>query len=188
VERDRSTLLLPNGPSTWQQRQLTPSRQGVAYTASSFSPDGSTLLATRSVGRGRAEPVVLSLETGVATRLLPDGLQPVYSPDGSRIAFFRKVGRRKLNDLFVLDVESGALHRLTRTSPGYELFASWDPSGERIAFARYRGRHFEWANSIVQINVDGSCEREILARTRRTVYSGPSWQPGRGREAGRIRC
>jgi dipeptidyl aminopeptidase/acylaminoacyl peptidase len=174
---------------TWEQRQLTPWRGGLEYVASSFSPDGRTLLATRFDGRGaaKAEPVALDLATGRATRLLPDGLQPVYSPDGSKIALFRKVGKRENNDLFVLDVEKGTARRLTRTQPGYELFASWDPSGERIAFARYRGRHFEWANSIFQINADGTCETEILSK-RRTLFYGPAWQPGPGREAGRIRC
>ncbi|MFL5832567.1 MAG: TolB family protein [Solirubrobacterales bacterium] len=174
---------------TWEQRQLTPSRPGLTYVASSFSPDGTTLLATRAVGRRRpAEPIALDLATGKATRLLADGLQPVYSPDGTKIALFRKVGRGKFNDLFVLDLGSRKLRRLTRTDPGYELFASWDPSGERIAFVRYRGRHFEWANSVLEINADGSCETEIFPLKRRTIYSGPAWQPGPGREAGRIRC
>lgn len=174
---------------TWEQRQLTPSRPGLAYLASSFSPDGKTLLVTRAVGSRRpAEPMALDLATGKATRLLSEGLQPVYSPDGSKVALFRKVGRRDLNDLFVLDLASHKLRRLTRTDPGYELFASWDPSGERIAFLRYRGRHFEWANSVVQINADGSCETTIFPRKPRTVYGGPAWQPGPGREAGRIRC
>jgi WD40-like Beta Propeller Repeat len=175
--------------NTWEQRRLTPSRRNVAYTASSFSPDGMTLLATRSAGgRRKAEPVALDLATGKVTRLLADGLQPIYSPDGTRIALFRKVGRREINDLFVLDVATSAVRRLTRTLPGYELFASWDPSGERIAFVRFRGRHLEWANSVVQINADGSCETEIFPRMRRTIYYGPAWQPGPGREAGRIRC
>lgn len=175
--------------ATWEQRPLTPVRPGLVYVASSFSPDGTTLLATRVDSRrsGVAEPVALDLETGRATRLLTDGLQPIYSPDGSEIALFRKVGKREINDLFVLDVVSGAVRRLTRTRPGYELFASWDPSGERIAFARFRGRHFEWANSIFQINADGTCETEILSQ-KRTIFYGPAWQPGPGREAGRIPC
>jgi TolB protein len=174
---------------TWEQRQLTPARRGLVYVASSFSPDGTTLLATRVDNHrsGVAEPVALNLETGVTTRLLADGLQPIYSPDGSKIALFHKVGKRKRNDLFVLDTVTGAQRRLTRTPHGYELFASWDPSGERIAFARFRGRHFEWANSIVQINADGTCETEVLSR-KRTVFYGPAWQPGPGREAGPIDC
>lgn len=174
---------------TGEQRRLTPLRFGLVYAASSFSPDGKTLLATRvdSRRRGWSEPVALDLATGRATRLLPHGAHPVYSPDGSEIALVRVIGKREITDLFVLDAATGGMRRLTRTQPGYELFASWDPSGERIAFARFRGRHFERSNSIHQINADGTCEQQILAR-KRTVFFGPAWQPGRGREAGRIEC
>jgi len=171
------------------QRQLTPSRRGLEYVGSSFSPDGTTLLATRIDHKrdGQPELMALHLDTGGATRLLERGFAPIYSPDGTKVALFREMGKRRTSDLFVLNIERGSLRRLTRTPHNEELFASWDPSGERIAFARFRGRHLEWANSIVQINADGSCETEILAR-KRTVFSAPAWQPGPGREAGRIRC
>lgn len=187
---DRAAAIWTIDLTTWEQRRLTPERDGLIYEASSFSPDGATLLATRVDERlsGVAEPVAIDLATGAVTRLLRDGLQPVYSPDGSRIALLRKVGKRQLNDLFVLNPGTGALRRLTRTTPGYELFPSWDPSGERIAFARFRGRHFEWANSIVQVNANGSCETEILPTKRRVTYYGLAWQPGPGRGAGPIDC
>lgn len=171
------------------QRQLTPYRRGLRYLPSSYSPDGTTLLATRFDNHrtGDAEPVALHLDTGGVTRLLGDGREPVYSPDGSEIALFRGVGDRPAGDLFVLDVARGTLRRLTRTPDKDEFFASWDPSGERIAFARFQSANIEWANSIVQINADGTCETEILAR-RRTLFFGAAWQPGPGREAGRIDC
>lgn len=182
-----------------EQRQLTPSRRGLYYFASSFSPDGTTLLATRfdrDRSRGQ-EPVALNLSTGGVTRLLGDGYGPVYSPDGSKIALLREVGKPqsggeeggswRATDLFVLHPASGSLRRLTRTPSKEELFPSWDPSGERIVFTRFRGSHYEWANSIVQINADGTCETEVLAR-KRTVFYGAAWQPGPGREAGRIDC
>lgn len=181
--------------TTWEQRPLTPSRRGLVYLATSFSPDGRTLLATRVDSRrtGDAEPVALNLGTGGVTRLLREGLEPIYSPDGSKISLFRDFGNRrapnrKANDLFVLNVAGGSLRRLTRTPHKDELFASWDPSGERIAFARFRRNQYEWANSILQINADGSCESEILPLRRRTIFYGPAWQPGPGREAGRIDC
>lgn len=175
--------------NTWDQRQLTRSRRGLRFFPSSFSPDGTTLLATR-IDRNRGggvEPVALHLDTGGVTRLPGDGLEPVYSPDGTKIALFREIGDRQITDLFVLDTAKGTERRLTRTPHKEELFASWDPSGERIAFTRFRGSHYEWANSIVQINADGSCETELLAR-KRTIFYGAAWQPGPGREAGRIDC
>ena len=173
------------------QRQLTPSRGGLEYVGSSYSPDGSTLLATRIDHRkgGKPEPVALHLASAAPpTRLLGRGFLPVYSPDGSKIALFRELGKRRVSDLFVLDVASRSLRRLTRTPDREELFASWDPAGERIAFVRFRPHRLEWASSIVQINADGSCEKDVLARKPKTVFSGLAWQPGPGREAGRIRC
>ena len=182
-----------------EQRQLTPSRRGLHYFTSSFSPDGTTLLATR-IDRDRSgepEAVALHLGTGRATRLLRDGFSPVYSPDGSKIAFLRETGKPqdggeeggswRATDLFVLEVASGSLRRLTRTPYKEEHFPDWDPSGERIVFTRFRGSNYEGANSIVQINADGSCETEVLAQ-KRTVFYGAAWQPGPGREAGRIEC
>ncbi len=186
-EREAATWIVDL--TTGAQRQLTPTRRGLLYVGSSFSPDGSTLIGTRiDRERGnRPELVALNMATGGTTRLLRNGFAPVYSPDGSKVAFFREVGKRELTELFVLNAATGSLRRLTRTPHKDEAFASWDPSGERLAFARFRGLHYEWANSIIQINADGSCETEVLAR-RRTVFYGPAWQPGPGRGAGRIDC
>jgi len=183
-----------------EQRQLTPSRRDLHYLASSFSSDGTTLLATRIDRRagGKLEPVALHLGTGGMTRLLGHGYEPTYSPDGSKIALLRETGKRqsdgeegggswRTTDLFVLNAANSNLRRLTRTPYKEELFPSWDPSGERIAFTRFRGSHYDWANSVLQINADGTCETEVLAR-KRTVFYGAAWQPGPGREAGRIDC
>lgn len=186
-EREAATWIVDL--ATGAQRQLTPSRRGLLYVGSSFSPDGKTLLGTRidREGSGLRELVELDLGTGGTTRLLRNGLAPVYSPDGSKVAFFREVGKRQFTDLFVFDVASRSLRRLTRTPHKTEIFASWDPSGNRLGFARFRRERFEWANSILQINADGSCETEVLAR-KRTVFFGPAWQPGPGRGVGPIDC
>jgi len=185
--------------SSGVQRQLTPTRRGLVFVGSSFSADGNTLLATRidRKRKGKPELMALHLDTGRQTLLLRSGSAPVLSPDGSKVVFLREVGKRQVireegerwrsTDLFVLGLATRSVRRLTRTPRKDEVFASWDPSGERIAFARFRGGHFGWANAIVQINADGTCEDEILAR-RRTVFVGTAWQPGPGREAGRIDC
>lgn len=177
---------------TGAQRRLTPWRDGLEHIASSFSPDGSTLLATRADERrtGTPEPVALRLDGGPTTRLLIDGLFPVYSPDGTEVALFRERGED--SDLFVLDLAGGALRRLTRTPRNLELFASWDPSGERLAFIRFSSANTEAADagfgdSIVQVNADGTCPTKTLSAPRAAFYV-PAWQPGPGRSPGRIAC
>lgn len=173
-----------------KQRQLLRSRRGVEYVGSSFSPDGTTLLASRvDNSRGGGEEVVaVDLAGGAPKRLLGNGFSAVYSPDGTRIAFLRGTGKRGAGDLFVLDLATRSLRRLTRTPHKEEVYPSWDPSGQRLAFVRYRRGHFEWANSVHQINADGSCEKAIFEVERRVTYQAVAWQPGPGREAGPIRC
>ena len=174
---------------TGASRRLTPWRNGLEYFASSFSSDGSILLATRHDYRpaGKFEAVAVNVTSGSFSRLRVDGLFPVYSPDGSEIALFREVGDRGNSDLYVLDAASGALRRLTRTPRFFDGFASWDPSGERIAFARFPRGLFELPSSIIQINADGTCPIKTLSAPR-TGFLVPAWQPGPGREAGRIAC
>src|SRR6201991_546731 len=68
---------------TGRQRQLTPWRDEVRYVASSFSPDGTTLLATHEDDRllREAVPVALQVDGSGSRRLFEDGGSPVYSPD-----------------------------------------------------------------------------------------------------------
>ncbi|HEX5375835.1 MAG TPA: hypothetical protein VFW48_06730, partial [Solirubrobacterales bacterium] len=125
------------------QRQLTPLRPGLEFFSSSFSPDGTTLLVTRIDAHRnyRTELMALHLDTGGTTRL-GNGFAPIYSPDGSRVVFSRDVGNPQSSDLYVLDFRSGSLRRLTRTPHKDEIFPSWDPSGERISFTRFRRRSY----------------------------------------------
>jgi Tol biopolymer transport system component len=92
------------------------------------------------------------------------------------------------------------LTRLTRTRSIDEGNPSWDPSGQRLAFARgstpsgFENGPFASPTRILQINADGSCETLMFPKqVRHNPYFGrdfaaPSWQPGPGREAGRILC
>jgi Tol biopolymer transport system component len=173
------------------QRRITPWRNGLEHFASSFSPDGTTLLATRQDDRrtDEAEPVALGLDNGTSARLLVDGGFPVYSPDGSAIAVVRE-GPDDATDLYVLD--AGGLRRLTRSPGKLELFPSWDPSGQRLAYVRFSGGNSETASfgigdALMQINADGSCQMKTLSEPGAGFYV-PAWQSGLGREAGRIDC
>jgi hypothetical protein len=66
---------------------------------------------------------------------------------------------------------------------------SWDPSGERLAFTLSRIDDWgpENGNKVMTINADGTCLTRVFIDPEMTVY-GTAWQPGPGREAGRIGC
>ena len=182
-------------------RRLTPARRGVYLFPGSFSPDGSTLLATRYAGRHPEEIVALRLDTGEVETVLRHAGTPVYSPDGTRLALLRwrplkrRDGTRtETSDLFTIGADGTGLRRLTNTRYQDESFPSWDPSGERLAFVRYLPELVESelletgiGASVMQINADGTCPREILKPSVVAIY-GAAWQPGPGREARRIAC
>jgi Tol biopolymer transport system component len=70
-------------------------------------------------------------ETPLAKAEVPataDGL--AWSPDGREVAW--SAGPGGAHDLFVADVQTGAIRRLTRL-PGHAMRPSWSPDGERIA-------------------------------------------------------
>ncbi len=200
------------GASIWsvdltmmQSRQLTPWRNGLEYIASSYSPDGSMLLATRLDESLSQDPEVVALRfDGSDPELILDRASfPVFSPDGSQIALSRPVqwtvrrsgGRRVVKeglDLFVVNEDGSNLQRLSSARRYEEMFPSWDPSGSRIAYIRLRAGSSEAASTgfggwVMQVNVDGTCLRELISAPH-TAFYGPAWQPGPGREASRIAC
>lgn len=181
------------------QRQLTPWRSGLKYVASSFSPDGSTLLTTREDGllTYEPQPVALELDGGSRRIVFNDGSYPVYSPDGSKVALVRRIveygdDRGEDTDLFVVNADGTDLRRLTHTQGRPELYPSWDPSGARLAYVRLplvrsEDAPFGYGNALMQINADGTCQTKVFS-PRPALFFVPTWQPGPGREAGRIEC
>lgn len=196
----RSISIWVTDLATGARRQITPWRNRLSQLPSSFSPDGSTLAVSRRVGE-KLLAVALRLDGTGSTVIARGATQPVYSPDGTRVALIQ-VGRTRsfANDegtwspteLAVAAADGSGLTRLTKTPRGLEVEPSWDPSGQRLAYAKFvasgaEENFFGFGNSIMQINADGSCRTKILSDPKLSLY-GAAWQPGPGREAGRIAC
>lgn len=182
-------------------RQLTPWRNELFAFPSSFSPDGSTLAISRE-WRKRSSAVAIRLDGSGERVLARNASDPVYSPDGTRLAVTTIGTPRTIErggefltfsptELAVAAADGSGLTRLTRTR-NLELTPSWDPSGQRLAYILFSPVLGEEAflgkgDSIMEINADGSCKTKVLSATN-TAFYGPVWQPGPGREAGPIAC
>ncbi len=188
-------------------RRLTPWENGLDNTPTSFSPDGSGLLLTRRDGSRDGPRVIrMSLADGKTRVLLARAKEGVYSPDGTRIAFTGflhpdLVEAEEDNDylaeeLYVANADGTQVRRLSHSKGVLEAAPSWDPSGQRLAYVRWRGDTsfltgiaslFPVGNTLMQVNADGSC-RQKIASIPTVAYYGAAWQPGPGREAGPIIC
>jgi Tol biopolymer transport system component len=82
-----------------------------------------------------------------------------WSPDGQRIAFFRR-GR----GIFVLDPRTKRVTQLTNVPT--DAFPGWSPSGERIAFTR--------GNSVYTMGAGGTDLRLVV----RDAFASGSWARG----------
>ena len=105
-----------------------------------WSPDGSRIAFDRWDGAGTDIYVVDAAGTR-QTRLTFsrtfNGL-PDWSPDGDRIAFYG-TGDDGDADIHVLDVDTGAVARVTDDPDTVDGGPVWSPDGSRIAFVRHRG-------------------------------------------------
>lgn len=175
----------------WRDEYLLPS---------SYSPDGSTLAATRSDGR-RFRAVSIDLVSGRTSLLARNAAEPIYAPDGSSFAFVRwkpwqqngvKEEASSVGELRVGRVGAPVGSRLLQRMRGLLHAPSWDPSGQRLAFVHSwdedpGDRGLEEGNRVMTINVDGTCLTKVFSDPDMTLY-GAAWQPGIGREAGPISC
>lgn len=175
-----------------EQRRLTALRDELEQWPTSFSPDGSTLLATRISG-GRSfdfELVAIRFDGRTSSLLAGRGSFGVYSPDGSRIVFMRyEESGQEAFDLYTVDANGDDLRRITDTPRLNELDPSWDASGQRIVYslARFSPRSEIERASIWQVNRDGTCANELLFEPGFWFF-GPSFQPGAGPGAGPLSC
>jgi Tol biopolymer transport system component len=143
----------------------------------SWSPDGSHLVLSKSrYGRHDAlvhDLYIIDREDGDMRRLTSDaGLtDPVWSPDGRTIvAVEKRFGR---DNLVVVNVESGAISRLTSFDGDVQLYTpSFSPDGTQIAFSLFdEGGE----RSIAILNAGNGDMRRLTRDTANNRY--PVWSP-----------
>ena len=98
-----------------------------------------------------------------------DDLSPVWSPDGSRIAFLSSRGGNRAN-IYVMNADGSGLRRLTADSVFVAYPYSWSPDGSRLAFAggQYTGHIFV-------VTADGSSLTRLTSDT--AADGSPAWSP-----------
>lgn len=139
-----------------------------AATTGTAEPRSIGARAAIAFTQGRALLVMRPDGTGVRTLVAGRRLNasdPVWSPDGSRIAFFRSDIEE--TGIYVVGRDGRGLRRL-----GSGWSPSWSPDGSRIAFGDGPGQ----TSAIFTMRADGS-DRRQLTRPRVVFDSSPDWSP-----------
>jgi Tol biopolymer transport system component len=129
--------------------------------AAPISSSNTGVVSYRSVSTTRHPLVWVGTDGAELGTALPPGyhVDPVISPDGSRVAFARQTSDSDGMDIVLLDVDTGELTQLTVES-GDDRAPLWSPDGTKLAFLSFRpgapGMYLKNANGV-------GAEERILA-------------------------
>jgi uncharacterized repeat protein (TIGR01451 family) len=139
-----------------------------ASPAPAAVPGANGTIAFASTRDGNYEVYVMNADGSGQTNLTNDpaaDLDPVWSPEGTRIAFTHD------GEVFVMNADGSGRTNLTN-HPAYDFDPTWSPDGTRIAFASDRDGFYD----IYVMDADGS------GQTNLTNLPGfydfrPAWSP-----------
>jgi Tol biopolymer transport system component len=102
-------------------------------------------------------------------KLLIDGINPVWSPDGTRIAFASNISGDY--EIYTIKPEPNnpVLIQLTNRPEKIDLEPTWSPDGRKIAFTSYSDKNWD----IWMVNKDGSDLKRLTVDPGHD--GGPSW-------------
>lgn len=100
------------------------------------SPDGTRVAFTTTASDGTHAVCTVGID-GSRFTILGDGRAPSYAPEGSSIAFVRKVNG--FDQIYLVDADKGtSIVQLTSDRADSDM-PTWSPDGQYIAFASNRG-------------------------------------------------
>jgi TolB protein len=146
----------------------SPDNQAIAYT--SYRPSDSS-------GMGVYRDIVIShLETGLREQPAKGNPQrqnylPIYSPDGTKIAFTSD--RDGNPEIYVVNSDGSGLRRITN-NPAIDVTPTWSPSGNQIAWVSDR----TGSPHIYIMNADGTGQKSIISE----YCDRPTWASGQFNE------
>jgi Tol biopolymer transport system component len=113
----------------------------------------------------------LSDLVGSGTKVLGEGTDPAWSPDGTRIAFSRTAGGHA--HLFVMNADGTGATQITDGTDD-DVHPSWSPDGSALVFCSARGEGAGWTQAnLFSVRPDGSWLVQLTEGDR--IACRPDW-------------
>ncbi len=112
---------------------------------------------------------------GNPVRLAGDGRHPVWSPDGTRIAFWSDLSPSVRAHVWIMNADGSNLANLTHDAAVDDLDPVWSPDGARIAFTRWTPDGGWGQPNIWVMDADGS--KPVNLSSSSDYDDNPAWSP-----------
>jgi TolB protein len=166
-------------PGSCDQNAVNVTRHPADDWTPAWSADGSRL-AFSSIRAGNWEIFSVDMSCVDAPESCPEKLSqltddgngnilPVWSPDGSRLAYSSKASGNW--DIYTMSNNGSDIRQIT-TDPANDLSPAWSPDGQRIAFETNRDGNVE----VYVMGANGSVARNISNFSQANDH-GPTWSP-----------
>lgn len=145
---------------------------GTSPSGLTYSPDGTKIAYTASLGGGGNDIYVMDADGSHQTAIIATSeheADPRWSPDGTKIVYDRFDGTDY--DIYVADADGSNRTQLTNNSVS-EFNPVFSPDGTKIAYARYAGAMDTY--TIYEMNADGSDQTQVSSTITDNYVD---WQP-----------
>jgi TolB protein len=138
-----------------------------------WSPDQRTIAFT-SYKRGNADLYLRNIYEGKETLIASKGTNyaAAFSPDGKKLAFCSTMSEDGNAEIYVLDLETMKVKRLTYNS-AIDTAPSWSPTAREIAFTS--DRTGQGAPQVYIMDAEGSNVRKVSFGGN--YFDSPAWSP-----------
>lgn len=137
----------------------------VYYTPVSWSPDSKQIVFKKADFQDNPDLFIINADGTGLTRLTSDGGQeefPIWSPDGSKIAFARG------NNVYTINPD-GSNETLVWSGGYAPNWLAWSPNGQQLALTGW------YTGGLAVINRDGSNQRVLVAGIQ--THGDIAWSP-----------
>ncbi len=178
-----TTLVEATDQSYESTSTSSPTLIPVADVPSGPPGGGTGLILFSSYRDGESEIYSMNVEGSDVVRLTDDDArlsQPVWSPDGNRIAFVRRRGT-EYREIFVMNADGSGRVRVLTNYQSLDIEPTWSPDGSKIAFTSSRDSYYGSGDEKVTIlniyTVDIQTLQQMQLTDTQAWDSSPSWSP-----------
>lgn len=147
--------------------------------APAFSPDGRSLVwwtrGNRRPGVYRLDLTAAGRPAGAPRRIVAEGIDPTWSPDGQEVAYAASGGAAFDYDVFRTDADGSGVRRLVADVDTYDVAPAWSPDGGSIAFSGGQFTENSEPSRVYVVPLDGGPARAVTGP--RAEAFGPDFSP-----------